>query len=155
MISPLVCTLVKWTPWVAWLRKGLETQFCYFWALYMSSTHILTAWADSIYVVILRLGYCNTISRTQIWNEFCEAWPCHSQVSHNWQFSFRKILSLGTLKFAPQMMFIWIILSLNCSKFSSNLSTKRLCSLKLFIITWKGKVAEVDGLKNRPSDLIG
>ena len=56
MIFPLVCPLVKWTPRGALFRKGLEHQFYYFWASYMSSTNILTAQVNSIYVMILRLG---------------------------------------------------------------------------------------------------
>ena len=56
MIFPLVCSLVKWTPRGALFRKDLEPQFYYFWALYMSSTNILTVQVNSIHVVILRLG---------------------------------------------------------------------------------------------------
>ena len=56
MIFPLVCPLVKWTPRGALFRKDLETQFCYFWASYMSSTHILAVRVDSIYVVFIRLS---------------------------------------------------------------------------------------------------
>ena len=56
MIFPLVCPLVKWTPRGALFRKGLETQFYYFWALYRSSTNLLTVQVSSIHVVFLRLG---------------------------------------------------------------------------------------------------
>ena len=56
LVCPLVCPLVKWTPRGALFRKDLEPQFYYFWALYMSSTNILTVQVNSIHVVMLRLG---------------------------------------------------------------------------------------------------
>ena len=56
MIFPHVCPLVKWTLRGALFRKDLEPQFYYFWALYMSSTNILTVQVNSTHVVLLRPG---------------------------------------------------------------------------------------------------